>query len=180
MNSSTHPYEQEEVMAYLDGELSADRASGVAAHLRECAECAELAEQMRGVSVHLANWSVEPAPATLTRSLEAATASSLRWEKKMSRTGIAAWLDGKFAPLRGRWVVGALGAAAVAVLLLIVGVQNLRKESGATALSYVKAVPVDRPELHATESTSPTAFRRRVANGRAIQRTGANKREFRG
>ena len=68
MNSSTHPYEQEEVMAYLDGELSADRAAGVAAHLRECAECAELAEQMRGVSVHLTNWSVEPAPASLTEN----------------------------------------------------------------------------------------------------------------
>ena len=46
-------------MAYLDGELSADRAAGVAAHLRECAECAELAEQMRGVSAHLTNWGVE-------------------------------------------------------------------------------------------------------------------------
>jgi hypothetical protein len=71
MNSSTHPYEQEEVMAYLDGELSADRASGVAAHLRECAECAELADQMRGVSIHLANWSVEPTPASLASGLEA-------------------------------------------------------------------------------------------------------------
>jgi len=141
MNSSTHPYEQEEVMAYLDGELSADRASGVAAHLRECAECAELAEQMRGVSVHLTNWSVEPAPASLTENLKTARpAPTLGKENKP--TGIVAWLDGRFAPLRGRWLVGALGAAAVAVLLLVVGVQNLRKESGATALSYMKAVPV--------------------------------------
>ena len=105
MNSSTHPYEQEEVMAYLDGELSADRASGVAAHLRECAECAELAEQMRGVSVHLTNWSVEPAPATLANGLEAAR-KDRALPKVERRKGIAAWLDGRFAPLRGRWICG--------------------------------------------------------------------------
>ena len=141
MNSSTHPYEREEVMAYLDGELSADRASGVAAHLRECTECAELAEQMRGVSIHLTNWSVEPAPATLSSGLESAR-KDRALPKVERRKGFAAWLDGRFAPLRGRWILGALGAAAIAVLLLVVGVQNLRKESGATALSYKKAVPV--------------------------------------
>jgi len=143
MNSSTHPYEQEEVMAYLDGELSADRASGVAAHLRECAECAELVQQMRGVSVHLANWSVEPAPATLANGLE-----SVRKDRALPkvnrRGGIAAWLDGRFAPLRGRWILGAVSAAAVALLLLVVGVQNSRKESNATALSYRKATESKR------------------------------------
>jgi hypothetical protein len=138
MNSSTHPYEQEEVMAYLDGELSADRASGVAAHLRECAECAELAEQMRGVSVRLANWSVEPASASLASGLEAAR-KDRALSKVERRKGITGWLDGRFAPLRGRWVLGAVGAAAVAVLLLVVGVQNFRKESNATALSYRRA-----------------------------------------
>jgi Domain of unknown function (DUF4349)/Putative zinc-finger len=138
MNSSTHPYEHEEVMAYLDGELSADRASGVATHLRECAECAELAEQMRGVSVRLANWNVEPAPATLANGVESARKN--RALPKVERPkGIAAWLDGKFAPFRGRWILGAASAAAVAVLLLVVGIQNSRKESSATALSYRKA-----------------------------------------
>ena len=124
MNSSTHPYEQEEVMAYLDGELSADRAAGVAAHLRECAECAKLVEQMRGVSVHLTNWSVEPAPASLTTNLKTAR-STPALAKENKPKGIAAWLDGKFVPLRGRWVWGVGGAVAVAVLLLVVGRPNL-------------------------------------------------------
>jgi len=167
MNSSTHPYEQEVVMAYLDGELSADRASGVAAHLRECAECAELAEQMQGVSVHLANWSVEPAPASLASGLEAAR-KDRALPKVDRRKGIAGWLDGRFAPLRGRWIVGAVGAAAVAVMLLAVGVQNSRKESNATALSYRQAIESKQllaPGAHApavavtgrnyTQSTAP-------------------------
>jgi uncharacterized protein DUF4349/putative zinc finger protein len=143
MNSSTHPYEQEEVMAYLDGELPADRASGVAAHLRECAECAELVQQMRGVLVHLTNWSVEPAPSTLASGLEVARAGHISAKENKPR-GIAAWLDGRFSPLRGRWILGAASAAAVAMLLLVVGVQNLRKESNATALSYMKATESKR------------------------------------
>jgi anti-sigma factor RsiW len=56
MTSSTHPFEQEEVMAYLDGELSANRAADVAAHVRGCSECAALAEQVRDVSVQISNW----------------------------------------------------------------------------------------------------------------------------
>ena len=123
MSSSTHPYEQEEVMAYLDGELSADRAAGVAAHLRECAECAELAEQMRGLSAHLSNWSVEPAPISLTENLKTArSAPTLAKDNKTK--GNAAWLDWNFAPLRGGWVWGIGSAVAVAVLLLVIGRLN--------------------------------------------------------
>lgn len=143
MNSSTHAYAQEEVMAYLDGELPADRASGVAAHLRECAECAELVQQMRGVSVHLTNWSVEPAPAALADVLEAGR-KDRALPKVNRRQGIAVWLGGRFAPLRGRWILGAASAAAVAVLLLVVGVQNSWKESNATAFSHMKATESKR------------------------------------
>jgi hypothetical protein len=137
MNSSTHPYEQEEVMAYLDGELSADRASGVAAHLRECAECAECAElvqQIRGVSVHLANWSVEPAPTSLTKNLETARVGHSS-AKEIKPRGIAAWLDGKFAPLGGRWVWGVGSVVAVGVLLLVIATPNLRRSREAAQLA---------------------------------------------
>jgi hypothetical protein len=137
MNSSTHPYEQEEVMAYLDGELSADRAAGVAAHLRECAECVELAEQMRGISFHLANWGVEPCPASLTKNLQA-TRSTPSFAKENEPKGIARWLDRRLAPLRGRWAWGAAAAAAVGVLLLSVGLQNSRRAQDAGSLSYAK------------------------------------------
>jgi anti-sigma factor RsiW len=34
-----HPIAQEELMAYLDGELSPDRAATAAGHLEHCREC---------------------------------------------------------------------------------------------------------------------------------------------
>jgi hypothetical protein len=120
MTSSTHPFEQEEVMAYLDGELSANRAADVAAHLRECPECAALAEQMRDVSAQLSNWSVESAPASLTKNLEAARADRALAKVKKPR-GFAGWLTGRFPAFGKGWILGAAGAAAVVVLLFAIG-----------------------------------------------------------
>jgi hypothetical protein len=155
MNSATHPYEQEEVMAYLDGELSADRAAGVAAHLRECAECAKLVEQMRGVSAHLTNWSVEPAPASLTEGLKTArSAPALAKENKLK--GITAWLDWNFAPLRGRWVWGVGGAVAVAVLLLVVGRPNLLMRENARTVGYMTATE-SKQSMAPSPEPSPNA-----------------------
>jgi hypothetical protein len=49
----------EELMAYLDGELAADRAVGAASHLEQCAGCRELADGLRTVSQTLPAWEVE-------------------------------------------------------------------------------------------------------------------------
>jgi len=65
MVRSTHPFEQEEVMAYLDGELAPERAVSMAAHLRECVECEALTANLRGLSSQLTAWTVEPSSARL-------------------------------------------------------------------------------------------------------------------
>lgn len=65
MIRSTHPVEPEEVMAYLDGELDAARASAIAAHLDQCVDCASLVQQLRDASHQLLAFEVEPAPARL-------------------------------------------------------------------------------------------------------------------
>lgn len=65
MNRTTHPIEREELMTWLDGELSAERAAEVAAHAKTCEECLALVEEFRRVSAQLAAWLVEPAPASL-------------------------------------------------------------------------------------------------------------------
>ncbi len=60
-----HAIEPEEIMAYLDGELPAARASEAMTHLERCAECQKLASDLRRVSQEMAAWEVEPPPRAL-------------------------------------------------------------------------------------------------------------------
>jgi len=161
MTSSTHPFEQEEVMAYLDGELSANRAASVASHLRECPECAALAEQMRDVSTQLSNWGVEPAPASLTKSLNAARAERAVAKVRKPR-GFAGSLDGKFLPVRNRWVWGAASAAALVILLLSIGLPSLRREQHpvgmARQLAYVQQAEIEQKAKNEAAASEAEAF----------------------
>src|SRR5437899_1532934 len=59
MNATMHPVAPEEIMAFLDGELSADRAQSVSAHIEQCAGCGEIGESLRATSRKMAAWTVE-------------------------------------------------------------------------------------------------------------------------
>jgi anti-sigma factor RsiW len=61
MNTTAHTVSPEELMAFLDGELSGSAAESVAAHLAECEECAGIVTQFRNTSQSLSLWTV-PAP----------------------------------------------------------------------------------------------------------------------
>jgi Domain of unknown function (DUF4349)/Putative zinc-finger len=70
MSANTHLAAPEEVMALLDGELSADRARFISAHIEECSNCRELADLLRGNSHALSKWTVHPAfPSSFESSL---------------------------------------------------------------------------------------------------------------
>lgn len=56
MSTTTHPSTPEEIMAFLDGEISADRAQSVSAHIEQCAECQQIAESFRSTSQRIAAW----------------------------------------------------------------------------------------------------------------------------
>jgi len=72
MSTTTHPFPPEEIMALIDGELSADRAQSVSVHLEQCAECSVLAADQRGLSSQMTAWKVEPVPAGLGARLKSA------------------------------------------------------------------------------------------------------------
>jgi len=97
---TNHPIEQDELMAYLDGELPADRASAAAGHLEHCRECQSLAADFQGVQRRLMEWQVEP----VSQEIGPALFAALKVPSKRARWA-AHWL----------W-----GAAATAVTLLIV------------------------------------------------------------
>ncbi len=98
--SDMHSVEREEVMAYLDGELVADRAAKVAAHLERCEECQGFAADLGGVSRRLASWKVDAPSAWMAP----------RVTRKRS------W------PFRVRWAMGV-----AALLVVTLGVEKARR-----------------------------------------------------
>lgn len=67
--STKHFIEAEELMAYLDGELPAERASATAVHVEHCPDCQRLAAEFQGVARSLAGWEVEPGSVTMTPAM---------------------------------------------------------------------------------------------------------------
>ncbi len=82
---------QEELMAYLDGEAAVDMAE----HLEGCGDCQALAAELRGVSARLMAWEVEPPSAGLDRRVRA----SLVPEKKVHGRWFWQWALGTLAAL---------------------------------------------------------------------------------
>jgi anti-sigma factor RsiW len=63
-----HGFVPKEIMALHDGELTADRAQEVAAHIDTCAECRNLAGMFSATSQSLAAWTIREAPESLQAS----------------------------------------------------------------------------------------------------------------
>jgi uncharacterized protein DUF4349/putative zinc finger protein len=61
MSTEVHEFRPEEVMAYLDGEVTDSRALALADHLENCTTCSSLADDFRALSQQLIAWRFEPA-----------------------------------------------------------------------------------------------------------------------
>lgn len=132
MNQAMHPMEREEVMAWLDGELEAARAAEVEAHVRACAECGALPEELRGVSARLAAWQVEPAPKRIEQAVHARATDrpASRW------FGLRPWM----------WqLAGALG---VLVIVAAISTPNLMRSRMGTAPGHTEVIPVSEDEFN--------------------------------
>lgn len=119
MSKSNHPIEQEELMAYLDGELATSRAVAAAAHLEHCAECQELAADLRNLSQELMAWEVEQC-----KPEEIPAAISMALEKKGTVNKLAdrwSWRT-LLTPRRLAW---SGGIAVFVLLVMAVSIPNL-------------------------------------------------------
>ncbi|HEV1993942.1 MAG TPA: DUF4349 domain-containing protein [Candidatus Acidoferrum sp.] len=76
MSTTTHPFTPEEVMAFVDGELSADRTQSLSAHLDQCAECHEAAAALRTTLHALSQWRVDPLDSLSQQGLLEAASSN--------------------------------------------------------------------------------------------------------
>jgi hypothetical protein len=123
MNTIAHPVAPEDVMAFLDGELSAAEAQAVSTHLECCAECSALAEQFRGMSQSLSHWSVEAVPAKLENSVTSAAAkASSGADVGKARIFVRA----SFWTWR-QWATAGAGALAALLLVSAISLPNLNR-----------------------------------------------------
>lgn len=93
MKRDTHPFDELELMAYLDGELPRERAAAAAAHMAGCAECKAIANELSGVSRELASWAIatscEQMPTRVTVALEDRDRAQKAKPRHDPRTGLA-------------------------------------------------------------------------------------------
>src|SRR5271169_960367 len=123
MNATAHIVAPEEIMAFLDGELSAAETQTVSAHLDHCTECAALAEELRATSQSLARWNVEAMPPRLEAAIreQAAKASGDGGVMRPKTSRPSLWSSWSlWSPWHWRfWAIGS-GSVAAAVLIFAV------------------------------------------------------------
>jgi hypothetical protein len=126
MSKSNHPIEQEELMAYLDGELATNRAVAAAAHLEHCAECQELAADLRKMSQEMMKWEVEESESSeISADIAVALEKREKTPKKRSAGGGWSWRM-LVTPRRIAW---GGGVAAFFMLVMAVSIPNLLRIS---------------------------------------------------
>jgi len=153
MNKIMHPIAPEELMAYLDGELTANRATATAAHLGECAECQSIVAGFRGVSQILKTWKATPPGSEMPPVITTALAES-RPEPKSVSPAQRKWRE-IFGP---RWATVAW-AGGVAAVLVVVGALEFQVRPRYITLErqVTSDSSADRDHLALRESPGPTS-----------------------
>ena len=151
MQNNLHPLEQDEVMAYLDGELTGETAAKAAEHLRECRECQALAADLQSVSRQMASWQID----TAAPQMPAATVTALQnreakfaWNAKL---GGSFWRDPFGAFRIPRWALAATGAALV--LVTMVGLMTTARYSARS--QYKSMVAAQRQAVETQPTPAP-------------------------
>src|SRR5208282_5184220 len=149
MDSTTHPFGREEVMAYLDGELAPERAAAAAAHLEQCAECRALAADLRAVTRQMPEWEVEMIPASVQERVLLAASQQKAAEAPVVR-------EGRPAPSRRGMRLLLWGAAfsAAMVFLLMISTPNLLRSRRSVMSDYVAKKQGTMPSAPAASSSS--------------------------
>ena len=129
MRREMHSIEPEELMAYLDGELTEPRASETARHLAHCRDCQAAADEMQNISRALLDWEIEEAGPGVECAVNAAA---------LSEPARPVWRN------RMPWVLAM--AAAVIGAMVLVRVQGTHPVTGAGFLAMPAEVKQTVPE----------------------------------
>jgi len=169
MNTTTHPFAPEEVMAFVDGELSTEKTQAVSSHIGQCAECAIVAANHRGLSEQMASWRVGLAPLRLADQFLASTG------EEVSRLGV---LKRRRSPVL-RYAIGVASGLAALVLLLAISIPNLlRSKMAANEASQIARQRTEETsKITALYSSVPSAGPRSGHGERADKGEAASDEE---
>ena len=150
MEPTTHPFDREDVMAYLDGELTAERAAATAVHLEQCAECRALAASLRSLTSQLPQWEVEMIPATVEQNV-------IRAAKQMAAQAVPVLVPAP-APVRRpiRWLLWGSAVSAAAMLLFVLSIPTLHRSHEAASESVQQATKLSAPAPSTPPAAGPT------------------------
>ncbi len=151
MSTDNHPIEQEELMAYLDGELAANRAVAAAAHLEHCAECQELAADLEKVSQQMMAWEVEESSSEIPDEIVAALEKRKKEPKRRASTNVWSW-NMLSTPRRLAWI-GGIGL--IALVLIAISVPNLLRSKYQFNKSGLAPAKQEREYAYLTNDNSP-------------------------
>ena len=159
MSTNRHPIEQEELMAYLDGELPMDQATEALLHLELCPECQTLAADFRGVSQELMAWEVESPEIGIPSEINAALGDRLQKREVAKITSPR--LENRV--LTSRWVwAGALAIVCVAMGLKLLTSRNRNEDRSTAYLSMALIeqylMPDRNVEIAMARSAAPEAI----------------------
>src|SRR5262245_42955598 len=137
MSRVEHPVLQEELMAYVDGDLQERQASKVARHVEQCRPCADAIADARQVSQWMASWDVEESPERITNRVM--TEMTTQSETRTSQSRTEWWTPGR------KWFYGLSGLAAVFLLFTVSVPSLLRSRQAAPSETKIFSAVQESP-----------------------------------
>jgi Putative zinc-finger len=137
VSTNRHLIEQEQLMAYLDGELPAGQANEVLSHLELCPECQTLAADFRSLSRELMAWEIESPEVSISSEINAALRE--RFQKQEEAKVSSPRLEKSMMTSRSIWA-GALAIVCVAVGLMLTRIRSNRTEDRSTAYPSMASI----------------------------------------
>ena len=150
---------EEDLSAWLDGELTATEDARVAAHLRTCSDCSKLLQEFQATSLRVRELATPRAPVLVTDA-------AMRRVRAMPGNRAEPWMERAWRlvcePLLPRAGFAAVGFAAAVMLAVIVGrhewVKNVNDNKVIASSEAIRsAAPTEMAEGAPGSSASPTA-----------------------
>ena len=159
MTAATHPVHPEEIMALLDGELPAERAQAVSAHLEQCLRCSTLEKELGATGQKMSFWEVGRLPSVIEERVCSAVAAM---PAHAGTSSPSLFLSPSLWTWK-HWLAGLSLTAATGLLLVASRIPTLhrspplameaRSPTRGRAVETAKGVSVDRADVRRSVGT---------------------------